>query len=85
MKQKYRISPKGQGPEPTDAELMRYRDNGRLLYNYQRAVGRLHRKPLYKDPKSFVVLLLIVLMAVLLAELSDRKSAEPSPADEQHP
>lgn len=85
MKQKYRISPKGQGPEPTDAELMRYRDNGRLLYNYQHAVGRLHRKPLYKDPKAFIVLLLIVLLALFISEVVDKEAPPTDQAPEAHP
>ena len=73
MKHEYRISPKGQGPEPSDAELLRYRDSGKLLYNYQRAGAMLHRKPLYKDPKAFLALLLIVLLAWFLSEVVDKK------------
>lgn len=68
MKHRYRITPKGSGPEPTDAEILRYRDKGRLLYNYQRARDLLHRRPIYRDPKAFFALLLIVLLAWLLSE-----------------
>ncbi len=65
MNQHYRITPNGRGPEPTDAELLRYKDSGKLLFNYQRAATLLHRKPLYKDPKAFMVLVLIVLLGLV--------------------
>lgn len=80
MKHRYRISPQGRGPEPSDAELARYRDSRRLLHNYQRARDLLHRKPLYRDPKAFLALLLIVLLAILIAESMERK-----PADQRAP
>ena len=80
MKQRYHISPQGRGPEPTDAELLRYRDQGKLHYNYQRARSAMHRKPLYKDPKSFVALLLIVAMAWFISEVVENDApTEPVP------
>ena len=54
MNRRYRISPEGRPPEPTDAEIARYRDPKRLVYNYHKATRALHRKPLYKDPKAFI-------------------------------
>ncbi|MFZ1692864.1 MAG: hypothetical protein WAT74_06700 [Flavobacteriales bacterium] len=68
MKPRFRISPKGTGKEPSDAELLRYRDSGKLLYNYQHARNLLHKRPLYRDPKAFVVLLIIALLAWLLSQ-----------------
>lgn len=76
MKQRYRISPNGRGPEPTDAELARYRDPERLRYNYQRALGLIHKRPIYKDPKAFLALLLILLVVWLVVD-ADRKEKEP--------
>lgn len=70
MKPRFRISPKGTGSEPSDSELLRYRDSGRLLYSYQRARSLLHKRPLYRDPKAFVVLLIIALLAWLLSQAS---------------
>jgi hypothetical protein len=84
MKSRYRISPEGRPPEPTDAEIARYRDPKRLLYNYQRATHLMHRKPLYKDPKAFMALLLIVLLAWFIAEVLD-KEEEPAPATTEQP
>lgn len=77
MKQQYRISPQGRGKEPTDAELMRYRDSGRLLYNHQRALTAFHRRPLYKDPKAFIALVLIVLLAWFISEVVDKETRTP--------
>lgn len=56
----------------TDAEITKYRDPKKLLYNYQRAKLLLHKKPLYKDPKSFLVLILIVALAIFIAEVVER-------------
>jgi len=81
MKHQYRISPEGRGPEPTDKELLRYRDSGKLVYNYQRASSALHRKPLYRDPKAFVALLLIVLLAWFISEVVDKPAEEPTPQE----
>lgn len=85
MSTRYRITPEGRGREPRDEELLRYRDSGRLLYNYQRARDLLHKRPLYKDPKAFLALLLIVLLAILLAEgmEGDRQAAPPTQGTEQ--
>jgi hypothetical protein len=84
MKQRYRISPEGRAPELTDAEIARYRDPKRLLYNYQRATHLMHRKPMYKDPKAFLALLLIVLLAWFIAEVLDKEEA-PAPATTEQP
>ncbi|MBK7945255.1 MAG: hypothetical protein IPJ85_08100 [Flavobacteriales bacterium] len=78
MKPRYRISPNGAGREPNDAELLRYRDSGKLHYNYQRARDLMHRKPLYREPKAFLVLMLIVLLAWLISEgVHERTDPDP--------
>ncbi len=78
MKRNYRITPEGVGKEPTDAELSRYKNSGKLLYNYQRASSLLHKRPLYKDPKAFLVLVLIVLMAWFISEVVDKETPPPA-------
>lgn len=83
MKHRYRITPEGRGPEPSDAELLRYKDSGKLLHNYQRARNLLHRRPVYKDPKAFLVLLLIVLLAWLISESTEKPEAPvPAPVEQ---
>ncbi|HRF80465.1 MAG TPA: hypothetical protein PL070_10310 [Flavobacteriales bacterium] len=76
MKSQYRITPEGQ-PLPTDAEIARYRDPKRLIYNYTKAVQR-PKRPLYKDPKAFIFLLLIVMLASLISEERRRPHQAPS-------
>lgn len=68
MKRQYRISPRGAGQQPTDAEIARYKDAARLQYNYSKAKEILHRKPIHKDRRAFLVLVVIVLLAWLLSE-----------------
>lgn len=80
MSPRYRITAQGRPPEPTEAEIARYRDPKRLLYNYHRARRRWHRRPLYKDPRSFLVLLIIVLIAWLLSEAAEKRTAPLPPA-----
>lgn len=77
MNQQYRITPNGPGPEPTDAEILRYKDSRKLLYNYQRAATMLHRRPLYKDPKAFIALVLIVLLAWFISDVLDKEQSAP--------
>ena len=74
MKRHYRIAPEGRQSAPTDAEIARYRDPKRLLYNYQKASQLFHKKPLYRDPKAFFALLLIVALAWFLADVVDKRS-----------
>jgi hypothetical protein len=77
MKRIYRITPEGAGQQPSDAEIARYRDPKRLIYNYTKAVQRPER-PLYRDPKAFLVLLLIVLFAIYISERSGDRDHRPS-------
>ncbi len=85
MKRHYRIAPGA--PQPlTDAEIAAHRDGKRLMFNYHRALHRMHRRPLYRDPKSFLALLLIVLLAYLLSESAQKKREEhpiPDPTGQQ--
>jgi hypothetical protein len=82
MKLRYRITPQGRPPEPSDAEIARYRDPQRVVLAHVRARDRWHRKPLYKDPRSFLALLLILLLAWLLSEGIDRKKEHvPAPQE----
>jgi len=74
MKRQYRISPKGSGRQPSEADISRYKDLARLQHNYAKAKEQLHHKPIYKDRRAFFVLLVIVLVAWLLSEI-----------DSQHP
>lgn len=70
MRHRYRISPEGR-PPLSDAEVARHADAERLLYNYHKAVKPLYDRPLYKDPRTFIALLILVLLAILISEVVD--------------
>lgn len=77
MSPRYRISPEG-GREPlTEQDILRHKDPKRLLYNYHRAARALHRRPLYRDPKAFIALVLIVLLAIFIAEVVEKEHLPP--------
>ncbi|MEZ4739662.1 MAG: hypothetical protein R2818_10020 [Flavobacteriales bacterium] len=80
MKRRYHITPEGR-PQPTDKEIERLKDPKRLLYNYEKAVRR-PQVPIYKDPKAFLVLLLIVLLAWFLSDPAE-KVPDQVPLDQQ--
>lgn len=67
MRHRYRITPQGD-PPLTDADVARHADAERLLYNYHKAVKPLYKRPLYKDPRTFIALLILVLLAILISE-----------------
>lgn len=85
MSKQYRISPEGRGPEPTGEEVRRYKDSARLLHNYQQAKVLMHRRPLYRDPKAFLALVILVLLAILLSEIGDRDEPPSVPPPTEHP
>lgn len=54
---------------PTDADVARYADFGKLVYNYERMTKPLYKRPLYKDPKTLLVLIVLLLVAYLVSEV----------------
>lgn len=68
MKTRYRIS---REPSPSIEELKDYKDFGGLRHEYDRMTEPLYRRPLYKDPRSFVVLLIILLVAYLISVVDE--------------
>jgi len=84
MSRRYRISP--QGPPPlTDAEIAKHKDARRLIFNYHHATKLLYKRPLYKDPKAFFALLIIVLLAIFIAEVVEKERAPDLPQAPQQP
>lgn len=57
---KYVVNKDGQRRELTDADIQRYKDFTQVKQKYQRLTHR--PKPLYKDPKAFLGLVLIVII-----------------------
>ena len=66
MNHRYRITKEGR-PALTDAEVAHHADASRLMYNYHRAVRPLFKRPLYKDPKMFIALVILLLLLLLVA------------------
>lgn len=64
---------------PTEAETSRYRDFARLVYLHERMTRPLYKRPLYKDPKAFLVILVIVLLAILVAEVVEKEKVPMPP------
>jgi hypothetical protein len=83
MKQRYRISPQG-APRISDADIARHKDARRLIYNYHRTVHR-PKRPLYKDPKAFIALLIIVLLAIFVAEVVEKEGSAQRPQEQVPP
>lgn len=76
MSPRYRITPEGREPL-TDADIAKHRDAHRLFYQYHRATRPLYRKPLYKDRRMFIALVILALLAVLIAEVVDHERSLP--------
>lgn len=51
--------------EPTREQLVRYKDFASLSHKYERLAKR-PKKPLYRDPKLFLLLLIIGLMFLIV-------------------
>jgi hypothetical protein len=79
---KYKFD-KNKKPLPDDAEISKYKDFGKLVHNYQRATKPLYHKPLYKQPKVFIFLVMIVLLAILLAKVSEKEQKQPAPVEQK--
>ena len=52
---------------PTKEEMAKYKNFPQLSHEYEKMVKR-PKKPLYKDKRMFIVLIIIVLLAYLLSE-----------------
>ena len=50
---------------PTDAQIKRQKDFARLHHDYEKLTKR-GKKPLYKDPKLFILLFLLGLILLLV-------------------
>lgn len=51
--------------EPTDAQIKRQKDFSRLHHEYER-IHKRGKKPLYKDPKLFILIFLLGLILLLV-------------------
>lgn len=66
-------------PDPSDEKIDRHKDFGKLQANYNRMTKPLYKTPLYKNPKVFLVLLLILVLAYVIAEFTAEKKEHTTP------
>lgn len=62
---KFERTSKEKPQEPTKEQMVRYKDFATLSHQYERLAKR-PKKPLYKDPKLFILILIIALMFLLV-------------------
>jgi hypothetical protein len=65
--------------EPTSEQIRKHKDFARLSHEYDRLTKR-PRKPLYKDPKLFL-LIFIILLILFLVFMESREGATDSYED----
>jgi hypothetical protein len=62
---KFRIHTKPGSQEPTRGQIARYKDFSNLNHRYDRITKR-PRRPLYRDPRLFLLLLVLGIVILLL-------------------
>ena len=62
---KFKINNEQKSKEPTKEQMARYKDFASVSHRYEHLTKR-PKKPLYKDPKLFLLLLIIGLVFLLL-------------------
>lgn len=80
MRKHYRIGRRDKAQGPDDGTVSRYKDLGRLMYDYQKATRPLYQRPLYRDPRAFLALLVIILLTLLVWEAVEEEERRSSPA-----
>lgn len=58
---------------PSEETVSKYRDFGKVVTDYERLARDIHRKPLYKDRRLFLFVLIALLLLYLLWESSQRQ------------
>ena len=72
MKYKFKIETK----VPSADKIDKHKDFKRLRANYDEAVKPLYKKPLYKDKRALLVILVILLLSWVIFELVDQEDKE---------
>ena len=77
---KFKLQSDEQHKQPTKEEISKYKDFGKLVTNYEKAKERIH-KPLYKDPKAFLFLVVLLLILYLVLQASQNTPPQDQPQD----
>lgn len=62
---KFKVIKQAKPAEPTKEQMARYKDFATLSHQYERIAKR-PKRPLYRDPKLFMLLLIIGLVMLLV-------------------
>lgn len=62
---KFKVNTNARPKEPTKEQIVRYKDFTTLSHQYERIAKR-PKKPLYRDPKLFLLLLVLGIVMLLL-------------------
>ncbi|MCB0395686.1 MAG: hypothetical protein KDD36_03475 [Flavobacteriales bacterium] len=63
--------------EMSEQDMLKYKDFGKLTHNYQRFHRNFHRKPLYKNPRYFILLVIALLLLWIMSEWSEKTKEQP--------
>jgi hypothetical protein len=79
---KFRLKNK-EKEELSDQDIAQYRDFENVVTNYNKVLDSVHKKPLYRQPKTFLILLVIVLIAYVISEATRAKEhPRPTPIEQ---
>lgn len=53
---------------PSEKDMSKYKDFGKLTHNYERMTEPLYKRPIYRYRKGFLMILLILLLLWLILE-----------------
>ncbi len=71
----YKINNEQEPKVPSSETIAKYKNFRQLSHEYDRLTKK-PKVPLYRDKKAFLVLLLIVLMAFVLAQIADEEEED---------
>lgn len=74
---KFNIDPK----EPREEQIARHKDFGKVMQNYQKMTHPLYRTPLYRYRKIFLIVVLVLLVAFIVAEFGEGNEAKKEKRD----
>lgn len=70
---------------PSDEEVKRYGDFGKVVGRHNKLLHDLHRKPLYRDKRLFLVVLIIGLITYLVWEAAEKDHQHTDPTEQLSP
>lgn len=77
---RYRLS-EDKPAQLRDEEIQKHKDFKRLIYRYEEVTTPLYQKPLYKQPKVFLGLVLVVIILWLILASQEEESPKQEPTD----